>query len=292
MATATQSRSTLAVRPLAPALGADLLGADLLRPSPSDIAFIRQALLQHLVLRFRDYSMSDGDLTRFAKRFGELEATPDYARSSPAIAGSPTMTAVANVRDAEDPVAGKGDGELHWHTDLGFTECPSTFTFLIAREIPRAGGNTSFANMYNAFERVPESLKARLRGLGVKHQASHDSTGKRRPGYLDIETDDPREMPGPVHPIIRTHPETGRQALYLGRRFGAYIPGLPLTKSETLLDEVFSYVAQPGDVWSQEWQVGDFVIWDNRCTMHRRDSFTGQGRRRMHRLMTKGDRPV
>ena len=98
-------------------------------------------------------------------------------------------------------------------------------------------------------------------------------------------------MPGPQHPIVRTHPETRRKALYLGRRFGAYIPGLPLAQSEALLDELWANAALPENVWTQEWRVGDLIVWDNRCTMHRRDAFAGQGRRRMHRLTTLGERP-
>ena len=162
---------------------------------------------------------------------------------------------------------------------------------LLARGVPPAGGKTWFASMYAAYDAMPEALKERVARLKMKHQASHNAQGGTRPGYKDIETNDVREMPGPIHPIARTLPFTGRKALFLGRRFGAYVPGLTLAKSEALCDELWSYAALPQNTWAQEWQVGDLVIWDNRCTMHRRDSFAGQGRRRMHRLCTRGTRP-
>jgi taurine dioxygenase len=146
--------------------------------------------------------------------------------------------------------------------------------------------------MYRAYEALPEDLRARVQGLSVKHQASHSSTGLRRPGWLDLESDDPRDLPGAVHPIVRTHPETGRKALFLGRRFGSYIPPLPLGDSEALLDELWGHATRDEFTWTQRWQVGDLIIWDNRCTMHRRDGFAGHGCRRMHRLMTRGERPA
>ena len=111
------------------------------------------------------------------------------------------------------------------------------------------------------------------RRLSVKHQESHSSTGKPRPGYADIATSDPRDLPGAVHPIVRTHPETGRKALYLGRRFGSYIPPLPLEESEALLDALWAEATRDELAWTQSWQVGDLIVWDNRCTMHRRESF-------------------
>jgi taurine dioxygenase len=139
---------------------------------------------------------------------------------------------------------------------------------------------------------LPAGLRGRVEGLSVKHQGSHSSTGQRRPGYLDLASDDPRDLPGAIHPIVRTHPETGRQALFLGRRFGSYVPPLPLEQSEALLDELWAHATRDEFTWTQRWQIGDLIIWDNRCTMHRRDGFAGHGRRRMHRLMTRGERPV
>jgi taurine dioxygenase len=163
---------------------------------------------------------------------------------------------------------------------------------LLAREAPPSGGDTSFANMYRAYEALPSELQKRLSMLKLKHQASHNAQGGKRPGYSHLNISDPREMPGPIHPMVRVHPLSGRPALYLGRRFGAYIPGLTLAESEGLLNEVWRCATLPTNVWSQTWQVGDLIVWDNRATMHRREAFTGMGRRRMHRLTTRGERPA
>ena len=279
------------IRPTPAALGADIEGLDV--RSPDAVGVIDQALRERLVVRLRGYSIDDVELTRIAERFGQLEGSPDYSRSRAVyVPESPLMTVVSNVTENGQPVGDHGDGELNWHTDQGFVDRPSGYTFLIAREVPPRGGNTSFANMYNAYDKLPDSVKQKIARLKIKHQESHTAQGVPRPGYRDIRTSDPRELPGPQHPIVRTHPHTQRKALYLGRRFGAYVPGLPLAESEALLDQLWACSGLPEDVWAQEWQVGDLIIWDNRCTMHRREAFTGQGRRRMHRLTTLGERPA
>lgn len=280
------------IRPTTAALGADVAGINLQSPSPQDIALILQALREHLVVRLRGYTQDDVAFTRLTERFGELEGSPDFSRSRKVyVAESPTMTVVSNMTEDGKPVGDHGDGELNWHTDQGFVLRPSGYTFLLAREVPPTGGNTSFANMYNAYERLSDEVKRKIARLKVKHQESHTAQGIPRPGYRDINTSDPRELPGPQHPVVRTHPDSQRKALYLGRRFGAYIPGLPLAQSEAMLDLLWSCAARAEDVWTQEWRVGDLIIWDNRCTMHRRDAFVGLGRRRMHRLTTLGERP-
>lgn len=274
-------------------LGADVAGFDLQNPGIADMAALNDALRDHMVIRLRGYSLDDIAFTRLAERFGELEGSPDFSRSRKVyVAESPHMTIISNVTEAGKPIGDHGDGELNWHSDKGFVDTPSGYTFLLAREVPASGGNTSFANMYNAYEHLPDALKTRIARLRLKHQESHTAQGDRRPGYLDISTDDPRELPGPLHPLVRTHPQSGRKALYLGRRFGSYIPGMTLAESERLLDMLWGACGLPQDVWAQEWQLGDLVIWDNRCTMHRRDAFKGQGRRRMHRLTTIGERPA
>ncbi|MDX1541678.1 MAG: TauD/TfdA family dioxygenase [Geminicoccaceae bacterium] len=283
----------IGVRPTGAALGADVVGVNLARLDDSTFDFIRSVLREHLVIRFRGAAVDDRTYIELARRFGEIEPPEDRTRTAEmTVPGFPEMSIISNI--VVDGVARgeTGDGELRWHTDHGFMEVPIALSMLLAREIPAAGGETSFANMYAAYEALPPALRERIQGLNVKHQSSHSSTGKRRPGYQNLESDDPRELPGALHPMVRTHPETGRKALYLGRRFGSYIPPLPLEESETLLDEIWGYATDDEFTWTQTWQVGDLVVWDNRCTMHRRESFAGHGTRVMHRLMTKGERPV
>jgi taurine dioxygenase len=158
---------------------------------------------------------------------------------------------------------------------------------LYAIEIPPLGGNTGFCNMYAAYEAMPAELRRRVEGLTLKHDGTYNSGGYVRAGVTP--TDDPRRSPGTSHPIVCTHPETHRRVLYLGRRRNAYIDGLPLAESEALLDELWSHATRPELAWYNEWRVGDVVLWDNRCTMHRRDPFDPEARRILHRTQIKGE---
>ena len=283
----------ITIRPTGAALGADVEGVDFTSLDEPTLERIREALAEHLVLRFRGTDLSDADYVAFARRLGEVVAPEDHTRTAAmASAPFPEISVISNITEGGVAKGEAGDGELRWHTDHGFAERPAAYTMLLAREVPAQGGDTSFVNMVRACDEMPDDLRKRVANLKAKHQGSHGSTGRPRPGYADIQTTDPREFPGATHPILRTHPETGRKALYLGRRFGGYIPPLPLEESEALLDALWAEATRDELTWTQSWQVGDLVVWDNRVTMHRRESFAGQGRRRMHRLMTLGERPV
>jgi taurine dioxygenase len=141
--------------------------------------------------------------------------------------------------------------------------------------------------MYAAYESLPDSLRRRISTLRVKHDATYNSGGYVRQGLTAV--DDPLSSPGVYHPLVVAHPGTGRRALFLGRRRNAYIAGLPLADSEALLDELWQHAAREEFTWQHKWQVGDLVLWDNRCTMHRRDAFDAATRRVLHRTQIKGD---
>jgi taurine dioxygenase len=174
---------------------------------------------------------------------------------------------------------------------MSYLDMPPKASMLYSLEIPSQGGNTSFCSMYAIYEALPAVLKARIEGLKIKHDGTYNSGGYVRQGVTP--TDDPRTSPGALHPLVCTHPDTGRRMLYLGRRRNAYIARLDLAASEALLDELWSYVARPQFAWEHVWRVGDLVLWDNRCTMHRRDAFDPTARRMMHRTQIKGEaRPV
>jgi alpha-ketoglutarate-dependent taurine dioxygenase len=154
-------------------------------------------------------------------------------------------------------------------------------------EVPTWGGNTSFCSMYAIYAALPDKLKDRISGLKIKHDGTYNSGGYVRQGVT--ATDDPLTSPGAVHPLVCTHPDTVRRMLYLGRRRNAYLVGLELADSEALLDELWSFVDRPEFAWEHIWRVGDLVMWDNRCTMHRRDAFDPNSRRIMHRAQVKGE---
>jgi taurine dioxygenase len=143
--------------------------------------------------------------------------------------------------------------------------------------------------MYRAYEALPDTVRQRISGLALKHDGTYNSGGYVRQGVF--ATDDPVHAPGVYHPLVCTHPETGRRLLYLGRRRNAHIRGIPLAASEALLDELWSHATQEEFAWHNHWRAGDLVLWDNRCTMHRRDPFDPNTRRVMHRTQIKGESP-
>jgi taurine dioxygenase len=152
---------------------------------------------------------------------------------------------------------------------------------LLSVEIPDKGGDTWFANQYGAYDALPRALLSRIENLCIKHDAAHTSVGDLRSGYEPF--DDPRDAPGAVHPIISTHLESGRKCLYLGRREWAYVEGLALDDSESLLDDLWQYASLEKNVIKQKWRVGDVIIWDNRCVLHRRDEIDPKDRRLLRR---------
>jgi len=282
------SSSTVSVKPTGCALGADICEIDLRTLNDADFAVIHQAWLDNLVLRFRGQKLTDDQLIAFSRRFGDLDFAPVQETGRRFVEGHPEIYVVSNVIRNGQPIGSLGAGEAVWHTDMSYLENPPKASMLYALEIPPAGGNTYFCNMYQAYELLPETLKRRVADLPLKHDGTYNSGGYVRQGVMAV--DDPVASPGVYHPVVFAHPETGRLALYLGRRRNAYIGGLPLAESEALLNELWTYAERPDVAWHNEWRVGDVVLWDNRCTMHRRDPFDPDARRILHRTQIKAAR--
>ena len=262
---------------------ADIEDVDLQAISSGDFEKIYQAWLQFGVLRIRNQSLDDNALQQFSARFGPLEEMP-LGRMSEQDRAKITniyVTVLSNIRINGKAIGGLGNAEASWHSDMTYVDTPPPASVLLGIEIPPVGGDTYFADQAAAYAALPESLRQRISDLSIKHDAAHTSIGSLRPGYEPF--DDPRDAPGSIHPIIRTHEETGKQALYLGRREWAYIPGLSLSDSEALLDELWSYAALTSNVWQQTWQPNDLIVWDNRRVLHRRDGFDNNARRLMKR---------
>ena len=277
----------LTVVPSGACLGAEIRGADLRRIDDRDFAAIHRAWLDHLVLLFRGQRLSDDELIAFSRRFGALDWAPVQETGRRFVEGHPELYVVSNVVESGIPIGSLGAGEAAWHTDMSYLADPPKASMLYAIEVPPSGGDTGFASMYAAYDALPDRLKQRIAGLRVKHDGTSNSGGYLRAGVT--ATDDPRAAPGMLHPLVCTHPETGRRCLYLGRRRNAYIEGLALAESEALLDEIWDYAGRQAITWYNRWRVGDLVLWDNRCTMHRRDPFDPDARRIMHRTQVKGD---
>ncbi len=281
------------IQPSDRALGADVTGIELSGALTSaDIDAIKAAWSTHLVLRFRGQNLSDDDLLRFSRLFGPLDKAPINPYGTTWVPENPEINVISNILDEGGRrIGGLGDGEAKWHADMTYLDTPALGCTLYALEVPAAGGDTGFASMFAAYEALDESLKRRLDGLKCKHDASRNSTGQLRKGFQENYAD-VRDVPGAIHPMVRRDPETGRKALYLGRRPNAYVMGLSVAESEALLDEVWSHAGRPEFAWTQQWRVGDLIIWDNRYCMHRRDGFDPAARRHMRRTQIGGDRPV
>jgi taurine dioxygenase len=272
--------------PTGAALGAEVRGIDLTSLDDRQFAALRRAWHQHQVILVRGQTLDDQDLVAFSRRFGDLDWAPVQETGRRFVEGLPEIYIVSNVKLNGEPIGSLGAGEAVWHTDMSYLDTPPMASTLYALEVPPSGGNTSFCSMYAIYQVLPAELKRRIAGLKIKHDGTYNSGGFLRQGVT--ATDDPRTSPGAVHPLVCTHPDTGRQMLYLGRRRNAYLVGLELAESEALLDELWRFVERPEFKWEHVWRVGDLVMWDNRCTMHRRDPFDDATRRIMHRTQIKG----
>jgi taurine dioxygenase len=275
------------VIPTGACIGAEVKSVDLRNLDDRAFTGIRKAWLDYSVVLFRNQTLSDQDLLVFSRRFGDLDWAPVQETGRRFVADMPEIYIVSNVIENGVPIGSLGAGEAVWHTDMSYLELPPKASVLYAVEVPPSGGNTSFCGMYSIYEALPPALKSRIAGLRIKHDGTYNSGGYVRQGVSP--TDDPRNSPGAVHPLVCTHPETGRRMLYLGRRRNAYLVGLDLAESEALLNELWAVVARPEFAWEHAWRVGDLVLWDNRCTMHRRDPFDNAARRIMHRTQIKGE---
>lgn len=276
------------------ALGAEIRGLDLRRDLDAEaVETIRRAWWEHLVLSIRDQDISDADLVRFSAYFGKLRPAPlGEARMrgrSRSPDGYPEVAIISNVIRDGLPIGSLGNAEAVWHTDMSYIEEPIMGAILYALEVPRSGGDTGFANMYLACETLPDELRSALDGRVCLHDGSLNSAGFLRRGYEEVA--DVTRTPGARHPLFRTHPETGRPVLFLGRRRNAYVPGLALEESEALLDAVWAHATQSAFTWHHRWRAGDLLMWDNRAVLHRRDAFDDGERRVMHRTQIEGDRP-
>lgn len=283
----TTGHSRIAVIPAQQGFGAEIQHVDLHTIDGNDFSSLYRAWLNYSVLLFRGQILTDHDLIAFSNKFGGLDLAPIQESGRRFVEGHPEIYVVSNVIKNGEPIGSLGSGEATWHTDMSYLEQPPKASILYALEVPPAGGNTYFCNMYRAYESLPEELKRRIADMLLKHDGTYNSGGYVRQGVT--AADDPMTSPGVYHPLVCTHPETKRRLLYLGRRRNAYIKGLSVAESESLLDQLWSYATREEFAWHNEWRVGDLVLWDNRCTMHRRDPFDATSRRIMHRTQIKGE---
>jgi taurine dioxygenase len=273
--------------PLSRACGAEIGGVDLSKElSQATVEAIRHAWQQHLVLLFRGQTLSQEQQLRFASYFGELgdrKQAPEVLRSRTEgiYQDNRKVLLVSNIKVDGQPIGAFGEGEFWFHIDSGYTASPYKYTFLYALELPSTGGNTLFSNMYQAYDAVPPELKAKLRGRKALH--IHEYKRSEKADLSSIGG-----IPHFHHPVFITHPETGRRSLFVDRLMTARIEGLDPAESDTVLEELYEIGERREFIFEHVWKLGDFLMWDNRCTIHARTDFPKHERRLLRRCTVEG----
>jgi taurine dioxygenase len=279
----------LGIVPLSRHIGAEIRGIDLRqKPDETTLRAVYAAWLEHLVVVFPGQSLSQEDLLRVTGYFGELSELSRPAKYFPKGYSRllPGIMLISNIRENGEPIGALPDGEMMFHHDMIHAEVPSKATLLYAVEIPSVGGNTLFASGYAAYDTLQSGLRQSLEGRLAVHHYNYGSTqkgdGRGTAAFAEC-----------VHPVFRTHEETGRKAIYVNRLMTVGIVDMEQTRSEALLNTVFDHAEQPEFVYEHVWRAGDLLLWDNRCSSHARTDFPATERRLMLRTTVKGTiRPV
>jgi taurine dioxygenase len=281
--------SKIEVKPLSPACGAEISGVDLSKPlSAHEVEAIKDAWGKHLVLVFRGQKVSQDDQLRFASYFGDLgsrKKAPEAlrARAEGVQQDNEKVLLVTNIKVDGQPIGAFGDGEFWFHIDSGYSARPYKYTFLYALELPSRGGNTMFSNMYKAYEAVPPALKDKLKGKTALHIHEYNRA-KQANSSGDISG-----IPHHAHPIFITHPDTGRKTLFVDRLMTTRIEGVSQEESDAILDQLYELGERREFIFEHVWQLGDFLMWDNRCTIHARTDFPKEERRLLRRCTVEGE---
>jgi taurine dioxygenase len=271
------------VEKIAGALGAEIGGLDLSRDlDDAEVAFIRQALLDHLVVFFRDQELTPAALAAFGRRFGTLARYPF-------VEGLPEISEVIEVKKLEHERVNFGG---IWHSDTTYLQEPPMASMLFALEVPPVGGDTLFANMVAAYEALSEAMKKLLSGLKAVNSSDMADVTRTREDRIASNPGKARgEKFEAAHPVVRTHPETGRKALYVNRAHTVRIDGMTREESANLLAFLYDHQAKPEFTCRFQWRRGSLAFWDNRCAQHNPINDYHGYRRRMHRITLAGDRP-
>ena len=282
-ATPRPSSDEIGVRPLSASIGAEIVGLDLSQPmSDALFAKVLDTWHQNLVILFRDQQLSEHDQVRFGARFGP----PAVSHTKRFTTKNPAVMLISNIRENGQMIGALPDGEMHFHSDQCHQERPAMASMLYALEVPSKGGNTLFANAYKAYETLPESIKTRIEGRKALNAYDYQAAATHRGTRL-------REgIPSCWHPAVRTHPATGKKALYVNRLMTIAIEGMPEEESDRLLGTLFDHQEQPQFVYEHVWRPHDLLLWDNRCALHARTDFSAAERRLLRRLTILGEKPV
>ena len=272
------------VTPLHPTLGAEVHGVDLTCTVTADVfAEVEAAFDRYGILVFPEQPVNDEQQLAFSQLFGPLEVNPNYAGAKMRL--RPDIADISNL-DAEGRVLGRDDrrnlfnlGNQLWHTDSSFKRVPAKCSLLSARELPGSGGETEFADLRAAWDALPGAKRGELDGLIVEHSIFRS---RSQIGFADFNDDIFKELPPVPQALVRHHYDSGRTSLYLASH-ASHIIGWPVEEGRALIEELIAFATQPQFVYQHRWAVGDLVMWDNRCTMHRGRPYDDTQRRVMHR---------
>jgi taurine dioxygenase len=274
----------LEIVPLSKHIGAEIRGIDLTRPL--DVATskaIHKAWLDHAVLLFRGLKLEQEDLLRVTEIFGEIGGLARPPKFYPKGYSQllPNIMMISNIRENGETIGALPDGEMNFHHDMLHAEIPHAGTLLYSLEVPTYGGETLFASGTAAYDTLDSEIRNKLEGRKAFHHYNYGSMVKGDSQGVEAFAES-------VHPIFRTHEETGRKAIYVNRLMTVRVEGLPEDESQRLLNILFDHSERPEFVYTHEWRVGDLLVWDNRCSMHARNDFPSDQRRLMLRTTVKG----
>ena len=276
----------LKIEPLSPAIGVEISGVDLSEPlDEQTFARIRRAWEENCIALFRDQALDEEAQVRFAQRFGELGGVINDTDPLKRGTAHPGILYISNIRVDGKLTGALPDGEMFFHSDQCYLQRPAMASMLYAMEIPSEGGNTLYANCFKAYEALPEEMKQRLKGKRALNAYDYDGAPTLRGSVL------PEGVKRWAHPIVRTHPATGRKSLYVNRLMTWCIVGMAPGESRALLDHLFDHQERPQFVYEHRWRVRDVVVWDNRSCLHARTDFSPSERRRLRRVTVNGDEP-
>jgi taurine dioxygenase len=293
--TASQSKAEappqhFEVRPFPAPVGAEILGLDISKPiNNEDFARIHRAHLDHHVLVFRNQRITPAEHIDFSRRFGPLEI---HVLHQFHLKNHPEILIVSNIKENGEPI-GLGDAGAYWHSDLSYKPQPSLGSLLHAQELPSEGGDTLFADQHLAWEALSPDLQQRILPLKAEHSylAKYEELRAKNPWRPKLSQAQIDQVTPAVQPVVRTHPETGRQALFVSEHFTTRIVGLPQEESDALLAELFAHSVKPEFVYRHQWAPHDLVFWDNRSLMHLAAGTPDHLRRRLNRTTIAGDTP-
>jgi taurine dioxygenase len=266
------SKTAVDVQPVSPSIGAAITGVDVRTIDDEQFAVLREAFKQHLLLVIKHQELTPDDLMAFGQRWGDLLVHP----LTPHIDGYPPVQAIKNTGK-------KTTLNEHWHTDMSFEPRPPKITMLHALEVPALGGDTAFADQHQAYESLSEGLRALLDGVNAVHGSD---------AFARVVGKDPADAPRAVHPVFRTHPDTGRKALYVCRAFTQRFEGMSRDESRGLLEFLYERSVRPDFTHRHRWERGDLVMWDNRSLLHYAIHDHGDEPRLLHRITVQGEVPV